>query len=258
MIVPSATPKPRIERVPPTIEMVALVIFRERAWRRYVRHVDGRRARSFRPAILRAGFLAQASKRSQSFAGIVIILRSSTSISAASRALRRTKSLRFVRDCEDAASNSARSWSLNRTLSTDDDMQKIPVALHPYDNGIQTTECQMSVAERAEKRGEPEPLPSSPRASIRKPGFFASRPSLPIRPANGFPRNGRCARSPISPRRSEWEQHSPYARRYALFTLVGIAGEDDLDAPDLGADPNPAAEPTTGASQAIKWASYGS
>jgi len=26
-----------------------------------------------------------------------------------------------------------------------------------------------------------------------------------------------------------------YARRYALFTLVGIAGEDDLDAPELGA-----------------------
>src|SRR5438445_5576006 len=33
-----------------------------------------------------------------------------------------------------------------------------------------------------------------------------------------------------------------YARRYALFTLVGIAGEDDLDAPDLGALPKPAAE----------------
>jgi hypothetical protein len=33
-----------------------------------------------------------------------------------------------------------------------------------------------------------------------------------------------------------------YARRYALFTLVGIAGEDDLDAPDLGGDPNSAAE----------------
>jgi hypothetical protein len=30
-----------------------------------------------------------------------------------------------------------------------------------------------------------------------------------------------------------------YARRYALFTLVGIAGEDDLDAPDLPA-PTPA------------------
>ena len=26
-----------------------------------------------------------------------------------------------------------------------------------------------------------------------------------------------------------------YARRYALFTLVGITGEDDMDAPDLGA-----------------------
>src|SRR5438128_8040966 len=29
-----------------------------------------------------------------------------------------------------------------------------------------------------------------------------------------------------------------YARRYALFTLVGIAGEDDIDAPDLAA-PSP-------------------
>ena len=34
-----------------------------------------------------------------------------------------------------------------------------------------------------------------------------------------------------------------YARRYALFTLVGIAGEDDLDAPDLAsvAPPSPGA-----------------
>ena len=31
-----------------------------------------------------------------------------------------------------------------------------------------------------------------------------------------------------------------YARRYALFTLVGIAGEDDLDAPDLVAPTGPA------------------
>ena len=30
-----------------------------------------------------------------------------------------------------------------------------------------------------------------------------------------------------------------YARRYALFALVGIAGEDDLDAPDLLVDPSP-------------------
>jgi len=33
-----------------------------------------------------------------------------------------------------------------------------------------------------------------------------------------------------------------YARRYALFALVGIAGEDDLDAPDLGPRLAPAAE----------------
>src|SRR5262249_11421965 len=31
-----------------------------------------------------------------------------------------------------------------------------------------------------------------------------------------------------------------YARRYALFTLVGIAGEDDLDAPDLQSPTAPA------------------
>jgi hypothetical protein len=37
-----------------------------------------------------------------------------------------------------------------------------------------------------------------------------------------------------------------YARRYALFTLVGIAGEDDLDAPDLAVqtvDPSPQNSP---------------
>src|SRR5436190_17432292 len=33
-----------------------------------------------------------------------------------------------------------------------------------------------------------------------------------------------------------------YARRYALFTLAGIAGEDDLDAPDLDAVSKPAVE----------------
>lgn len=37
-----------------------------------------------------------------------------------------------------------------------------------------------------------------------------------------------------------------YARRYALFALVGIAGEDDLDAPDVVTRPPPAAtEPLT-------------
>ncbi len=34
-----------------------------------------------------------------------------------------------------------------------------------------------------------------------------------------------------------------YARRYALFTLVGIAGEDDLDAPDLDASKTEVVEP---------------
>src|SRR5438270_13359028 len=33
-----------------------------------------------------------------------------------------------------------------------------------------------------------------------------------------------------------------YARRYALFALVGIAGEDDLDAPDNLVGPSPAAD----------------
>jgi ERF superfamily len=38
-----------------------------------------------------------------------------------------------------------------------------------------------------------------------------------------------------------------YARRYALFTLVGIAGEDDLDAPDLCTPPPVTAAGATGA-----------
>src|SRR3984957_14338953 len=37
-----------------------------------------------------------------------------------------------------------------------------------------------------------------------------------------------------------------YARRYALVTLVGIAGEDDLDAPDSGAIPQINADQPTG------------
>jgi hypothetical protein len=37
-----------------------------------------------------------------------------------------------------------------------------------------------------------------------------------------------------------------YARRYALFTLVGIAGEDDLDAPDLIAPTPPGPKTETG------------
>lgn len=41
-----------------------------------------------------------------------------------------------------------------------------------------------------------------------------------------------------------------YARRYALFALVGIAGEDDLDAPDAIAGPPAAAPQIVGGSKA--------
>ena len=52
-----------------------------------------------------------------------------------------------------------------------------------------------------------------------------------------------------------------YARRYALFTLVGIAGEDDLDAPDLITptnQPSATAKPESGnpsrrAEWSVKW-----
>jgi len=44
-----------------------------------------------------------------------------------------------------------------------------------------------------------------------------------------------------------------YARRYALFTLVGIAGEEDLDAPDLGGQPvtSDRSSPTKGNGSAV-------
>src|ERR1700751_3487082 len=35
-----------------------------------------------------------------------------------------------------------------------------------------------------------------------------------------------------------------YARRYALFTLAGIAGEEDLDAPDLAGPPSAGGKPS--------------
>jgi ERF superfamily len=50
-----------------------------------------------------------------------------------------------------------------------------------------------------------------------------------------------------------------YARRYALFTLVGIAGEDDLDAPDLDvkidANQNPREAPDAPRSVSPQWRS---
>jgi ERF superfamily len=48
-----------------------------------------------------------------------------------------------------------------------------------------------------------------------------------------------------------------HARRYALFTLVGIAGEDDLDAPDLAAPASPRAGPAQPAGPANGWLNGG-
>jgi hypothetical protein len=42
-----------------------------------------------------------------------------------------------------------------------------------------------------------------------------------------------------------------YARRYSLFALVGIAGEDDLDAPDLPLQTEPVQAPTTTMAQTM-------
>jgi hypothetical protein len=42
-----------------------------------------------------------------------------------------------------------------------------------------------------------------------------------------------------------------YARRYALFALVGIAGEDDLDAPDILVEPAPAADTPDDANRSL-------
>src|SRR6478672_9627117 len=69
--------------------------------------------------------------------------------------------------------------------------------------------------------------------SIRSPGWR--------RRSSASPTGGRSPRSMDSclgttrPKRHRLGAYAAltYARRYALFTLVGIAGEDDLDAPGL-------------------------
>jgi hypothetical protein len=48
-----------------------------------------------------------------------------------------------------------------------------------------------------------------------------------------------------------------YARRYALFTLVGIAGEDDLDAPDLCDGPARQRRQLTNARSSGAWPASG-
>jgi ERF superfamily len=43
-----------------------------------------------------------------------------------------------------------------------------------------------------------------------------------------------------------------YARRYALFALVGIAGEDDLDAPDLVTPTNVTSDPEKAREETVR------
>ena len=59
--------------------------------------------------------------------------------------------------------------------------------------------------------------------------------------ANGSRRIGRCCAIAETATPHRMGAALTYARRYALFTLVGIAGEDDVDAPDLAAPPAQAA-----------------
>jgi hypothetical protein len=84
-------------------------------------------------------------------------------------------------------------------------------------------------------------MPSLPTATVMLPpcsfqpvGIMAEIDGL-AHAASGSLRTGRSVRSPrpLTPHRMG--AALTYARRYALFTLVGIAGEDDLDAPDITA-----------------------
>jgi len=67
----------------------------------------------------------------------------------------------------------------------------------------------------------------------RPPVWSISRLYWRTRLENGSHRIGRSVPSVKLQHHIEWGAALTYARRYALFPLVGIAGEDDLDAPDL-------------------------
>jgi len=116
---PAAAPKPMVHGIPAAIEERALVGFGRRTRRRYFRDFGGLRRSFVNAGSFSAGRCAQASKASQSLAGIVTTRRSRISIAAASSALRRMKSLKLVCACLHAASKSAGSSSFTRTLRTD-------------------------------------------------------------------------------------------------------------------------------------------
>jgi len=127
MIGPAVASEPMIHRIAATVETAAIVRFRERSRRRYFRHLSGLRESFSSAAIFWGGRCAQASKALQSLAGMTTRRRSRKSISAASSALRRMKSLILVRACSDAASKRARSASFTRTLNTELAMIRLPL-----------------------------------------------------------------------------------------------------------------------------------
>ena len=124
VIVPRVPGKPCIHSRAAAVEGVAIVGRRERTRRRdsprfYGFQPDPRRMRAFSLGSASAGRAAQISKASHDSAGIVTVDRFRTSVSAASTAARRTKSLTEVRFWLAAASSNSRSAGLIRTLRID-------------------------------------------------------------------------------------------------------------------------------------------
>src|ERR1700758_3773547 len=83
--------------------------------------------------------------------------------------------------------------------------------------------------------------PCKPHQLTRQLASSGSARSWPTPQENGLRQIGQSV--PISETAAPHQMGAAltYARRYALFTLVGIAGEDDLDAPDLNTPTAPAA-----------------
>ena len=104
--------------------------------------------------------------------------------------------------------------------------------------------------------GTRSPRCSLPR-SIRPQARSSSRRFWPTPPGNGFRRTGPFVQPERRAAPHRMGAALSYARRYALFALVGIAGEDDLDAPDLLVEPSPAVvrpcPPRSGQPKAAEW-----
>jgi hypothetical protein len=86
------------------------------------------------------------------------------------------------------------------------------------------------------------------RSLFRPPGSSRSRTKIHLTTllAHVFPESGISSDWPVCASKDVEAPHRmgaalTYARRHALFALVGIAGEDDLDAPDVVTGPPPAA-----------------